>query len=134
MVMLGLAEWNAEIADCWKLVWNVEPAALMVPLTELALALVEAPEPGVVVVPLEVVVEPEEEHAARARAAATTPAVASCRLRRRCISGLLLTGSIGSSAATSSPECRSACKPWCPSTVCRRSQYLRANVKWTKGD
>jgi hypothetical protein len=86
-VMLGSTDLNAEIAPCWKLVWNVEPAALMVPLTELALGLVEAPEAGVVVVPLAVVEELEEEHAARARAAATTPAVASCRLRGRCISG-----------------------------------------------
>src|ERR1700733_3564146 len=90
--MLGSTVWNAEIADCWKLVWNVEPAALMVPLTELALGLVEAPELGVVL-PLEAVVElPEEEHAARDRAAATatTPAVASCRLRGRGISGFSL--------------------------------------------
>jgi hypothetical protein len=90
--MLGSTDLNAEIADCWKLVWNVEPAALMVPLTELALAVDEAPELGVVVVPLAVVEELEEEHAARDRAAATatTPAVASCRLRRRCISGYSL--------------------------------------------
>jgi hypothetical protein len=62
--------------------WNEEPAALIVPLPDAA---VEDPELGVVV-PLEVVVELDEEHAARAIAMTASPAVVTCRLRPRCIS------------------------------------------------
>jgi hypothetical protein len=78
---------NSEIADCWKLVWNVEPAALMVPLAVLELALDEA---LVVAEPVPLVeVEALEEHAARPRAVATTatPAVVTRCLRPSGISG-----------------------------------------------
>src|SRR5580704_16200380 len=85
--MLGSTALNAEMADCWKLVWNVEPAALMVPLAEL---LDEDPAAGVVLVPLEPDEELDEEHAARASATTAKPAVVSCLLRRRCISGYSL--------------------------------------------
>jgi len=57
----------------------------MVPDTLLVAGL-ELPEPGVVLLPLEVVVEPDDEHAARASATTATPAVVSCRLRPNGIS------------------------------------------------
>src|SRR5579863_9976845 len=97
--MFGLVDLNAEIADCWKLVWNVEPAALMVPLTLLALDEAAAVEE----LPLDAEDEPDEldeEHAARANAVATaaTPTVAMCCLRPSGISGTP-SGEFHSSAA-----------------------------------
>jgi hypothetical protein len=88
--MFGLTALNAEMADCWKLVWNVEPAALMVPLAVLVLALDEVPVAAEA--PLDVEDEEDEldeEHAARTRAAATadTPTVATRCLRPSGISG-----------------------------------------------
>jgi hypothetical protein len=80
------------MADCWKLVWKVEPAALIVPLAaaELAEALdagAEAAaddEPAAAAEELEE--ELDEEHAARASAAMTAPpATAACLLPRSCI-------------------------------------------------
>jgi hypothetical protein len=56
----------------------------MVPLTVL---LDEDPAAGVVLVPLEPDEELDEEQAARASATTAKPAVVSCLLRRRCISG-----------------------------------------------
>ena len=89
----GLTDLNAEIADCWKLVWNVEPAALMVPLAELdetppddALLLDVAPVDALLV-------DEDEEHAAPSR-----PAVYVDIAYR-----VLLMGFICSSAALSSP-------------------------------
>jgi hypothetical protein len=85
--MFGSTDLNAEIAVCWKLVWNVEPAALMVPLTVLVLdeALLDAE----LLVPVAAVEELDEEHAARPRAVATaaTPTVATRCLRPTGISG-----------------------------------------------
>src|ERR1700722_996661 len=87
MVTFGSTDLNAEMAVCWKLVWNVEPAALMVPLAVLVLAL---DEELLVEPPLAAVDdEPDEEHAARPRAVATaaTPTVATRCLRPNGISG-----------------------------------------------
>src|ERR1700689_4280483 len=66
---------KAEIAPCWKLVWNVEPAPLIVPLAGLAPA-----EAGA-----ELEDDDEDEHAARAMAAATAPLAATTCLPRNCI-------------------------------------------------
>jgi len=80
-----------EIAACWKLVWNVEPLALIVPLTgaELAVELAAGDddvEPAGVDEVDDVVDELEDEHAARAIAATTAPpATAACLLPRSCI-------------------------------------------------
>src|ERR1017187_263827 len=84
MVALGSTDLNAEIADCWKFVWKVEPAALMVPLAVLVLdeALLDAE------LPLAAEDELDEEQAARDSAVATTtaPIVVTCCLRPSCIS------------------------------------------------
>src|SRR5260370_37286041 len=80
---------KAEIASCWKVSWNVEPLALSVPLRaappdeEDAPPLDEEPAGGVGDVEL------AEGHADRPSAVAmtATPTVATCCLRRRCISG-----------------------------------------------
>ena len=78
---------KAEIAVCWKLVWNVEPAALMVPLAVLELLELLADDPLVLLVDAEDE-EPDEEHAPRDRVVATTiaPIAATCCLRPSCIS------------------------------------------------
>src|SRR5580704_13589397 len=94
--MLGLDDLNAEMAACWKFVWNVEPAALIVPLAEAAL--LDGALAGALPLPdgLELggVELDEEEHAARDSAIATRapPAATTCCLRRSCISGILLMG------------------------------------------
>jgi hypothetical protein len=90
--MPGWTDLNAEMAACWKVVWNVEPLALSVPLSA-ALLLDEDDE--LVVgdeLPVEEDEELDEEQAARVSAVATTatPAVAARCLRRRCISGFSL--------------------------------------------
>jgi hypothetical protein len=91
-VMLGLVDLKAEMAPCWKFVWNVEPAPLIVPLADEALA-------GVLAGALEEALEElagalagaelddddEDEHAARAMAAATAPLAATTCLPRNCI-------------------------------------------------
>jgi hypothetical protein len=91
-VMFGETDLNSEIADCWKLVWNVEPAALMVPLALLAEELLEDEPPDELLLPEEADDEPDEEQAARAIvvAMAATPKVATCLLRPCCISGYSL--------------------------------------------
>ena len=81
---------KAAMAPCWKLVWNVDPAPLIVPLAVEALVLVLADElaagdeldvaAGVVVLD-----EEDDEHAARAMAAATAPDAAATCLPRNCI-------------------------------------------------
>jgi hypothetical protein len=81
---------KVEIAPCWKLVWNVEPAPLIVPVADEALVLVLADElaagdeldvaAGVVELDDE-----DDEHAARAMAAATAPDAAATCLPRNCI-------------------------------------------------
>src|SRR5690348_17146048 len=79
------------MAPCWKFVWNVEPLALMVPLTAAALEVVAAgadvvEPPAGVEAGAEVDDVVDEEHAARAIAAATAPpATAACLLPRSCI-------------------------------------------------
>src|SRR6202040_2908072 len=77
---------KAEMADCWKTVWNVEPLPLSVPLTLELLAAA-----GALLLPVDALLLDdeleEEEHAARATAQTASPAVVTCRLRRRCISG-----------------------------------------------
>jgi hypothetical protein len=87
--MPGSTDLKAEMADSWKTVWRVEPLPFSVPL-RLVLLLADA-----VALPLLVDVlllddeldELDEEHAARATAKTASPAVVTCRLRRRCISG-----------------------------------------------
>ncbi len=77
---------KAAMADCWKTVWKVDPLPLSVPLTFELLAVA-----GALLVPVDALLllddELEEEHAARATAQTASPAVVTCRLRRRCISG-----------------------------------------------
>jgi hypothetical protein len=70
------------------LVWNVEPAALMVPLAVLVEALLDAELLPVAELPLDAEDELDEEHAARDRVAATTtaPTAEACCLRPTCIS------------------------------------------------
>ena len=83
--MPGSTDLKAAMADCWKTVWNVDPLPLSVPL-RLALLLADAVE----LLPAHVLLlddELDEEHAARATAQTASPAVVTCRLRRRCISG-----------------------------------------------
>jgi hypothetical protein len=76
------------MAACWKLVWNVEPLALSVPLTAAALeevlaAGVDAPDDAAAA---ELDDELDEEQAAMASAATTAPpATAACLLPRSCI-------------------------------------------------
>ena len=83
---------NPEIAACWKFVWNVEPAALMVPLTAAALdevpaAGLDAAEDAGVDAAGAVVLDVElDEHAAIARTAmAAPPAAMACLLPRSCM-------------------------------------------------
>jgi hypothetical protein len=77
------------MAACWKLVWNVEPLALIVPLTaaelEEELAAEDAAGEDAAADELDDD-ELDEEHAARASAATTAPpATAACLLPRSCI-------------------------------------------------
>src|ERR1700722_6263074 len=78
------------MAACWKLVWNVEPLALIVPLTaaelEEELAAEDAADDAGAAGAEELDDELDEEHAARASAATTAPpATAACLLPRSCI-------------------------------------------------
>ncbi len=86
-VMPESTDLKAAIADCWKTDWKVEPLPFSVPL-RLALLLAAA---GALVLPVDALLLDdeleEEEHAARATAQTASPAVVTCRLRRRCISG-----------------------------------------------
>jgi|SRR5580692_226448 hypothetical protein len=107
--MFGSTDLKAEIAVCWKLVWNVEPAALIVPLAVLVEALLDEDAPLLVVAPVDApLVDEDEEHAARATDVATTatPAITACFLPRLCISGTPFIGLNCSSAAMSSPDGR----------------------------
>jgi hypothetical protein len=77
-----------EMAACWKLVWNVEPLALIVPLTAAELEEELAAEDAAAGADAgaELDDELDEEHAARASAATTAPpATAACLLPRSCI-------------------------------------------------
>jgi hypothetical protein len=75
---------KAEMAACWNTVWNVEPLPFSVPLT----AALEEELPLLAAGLLDE--ELDEEHAARPIATTANPAVATCRLRRICISGYSL--------------------------------------------
>jgi hypothetical protein len=84
--MLGFDDLKAEIAPCWKLVWNVEPAPLIVPLAVAALAdVLAAGELAAAEAGAELEDDDEDEHAARAMAAATAPLAATTCLPRNCI-------------------------------------------------
>ena len=77
---------KAEIAPCWKLVWKVEPAPPIVPLAEAALAdVLAAGELAAAEDGAELEDDDEDEHAARAMAAATAPLAATTCLPRNCI-------------------------------------------------
>jgi hypothetical protein len=90
--MPGSTDLKAEMADSWKTVWKVDPLPFSVPL-RLALLLDDADALlDDVLVLLLVDDELDEEHAARATAQTASPAVVTCRLRRRCISGYSLQG------------------------------------------
>ena len=92
--MPGCTDLNPEIAACWKFVWNVEPAALMVPLA--AAALDEVPAAGVdapaeVAAGVDVLDVELDEHAAMASTAITAPpAATACLLPRSCMWGFSL--------------------------------------------
>src|SRR5215469_9948260 len=120
---------NAWMAACWKLSWNEDPLPLSVPLSLAELPppaepLPAEPPPPAALVPL-------EEHAPRASVNATTatPAVAACFLYR---SRIFCTPFPAAMSAAS--DGRSACKPWCASTVWPGRWYRRANGKWTERD
>jgi hypothetical protein len=114
--MPGWTDLNAEMAACWKAVWNVEPLALSVPLSAALLldeddALLAGDE-----VPVEEDGEElDEEQAARVSAVATTatPAVAARCLRRCGISGFSLWVLAISGRDRRPWTGRSACKRWC---------------------
>src|SRR5579871_6575392 len=82
---------KAAMADCWKTVWKVDPLPLSVPLR---LALLLAGAAALLLPPVDALLllddELEDEHAARATAQTASPAVVTCRLRRRCIFGYSL--------------------------------------------
>src|SRR5215472_13340558 len=118
---------NAWRAACWKLSWNEDPLPLSVPLrlAEPPPAVevpADEPPPGAEVVVL-------EEHAPSVSASATTatPAAATCCLYRSRIFSTPFPA-----AMSAASDGRSACKPWCASTVWPRRRYLRANGKWTE--
>src|SRR5579871_6232757 len=95
---------KAAMADCWKTVWKVDPLPLSVPLR---LALLLAGAAALLLPPVDALLllddELEDEHAARATAQTASPAVVTCRLRRRCISRYSLTGFIGDSGRSVQP-------------------------------
>ena len=87
---------NPEIAACWKFVWNVEPAALMVPLTAAELDAAEDAAPDAaaddpVAAGVDVLDDEFDEHAAMASTAmAAPPAARACLLPRSCMWGFSL--------------------------------------------
>src|SRR5579863_4103128 len=119
---------KAAMADCWKTVWKVDPLPLSVPLR---LALLLAAAGALLLLPAAALLllddELDDEHAARATAQTASPAVVTCRLRRRCISSTPYRVYRGFGPQRAA---RSSCKPWCASTVCRRRRYWRVNVIW----
>jgi hypothetical protein len=82
--MFGWTDLKAAMASCWKVSWNVDPLALSVPLRleppDEALLLLDAEPPDEELLP-------DEEHAPRVSASATTetPAAVTCCLYRSCI-------------------------------------------------
>jgi hypothetical protein len=93
---------KAEMAASWKTVWKVEPLPFSVPL-RLELLLADAVALLLVVDVLLLEGELDEEHAARATAKTASPAVVTCRLRRRCISGTPYKGLSGLWGHTEQP-------------------------------
>ena len=92
----GCTDLNPEIAACWKFVWNVEPAALMVPVTAAELdaaedaaedAAVEAAEDAA---GADVLDDELDEHAAMASTAMAAPPAATACLPRSCMWGFSL--------------------------------------------
>jgi hypothetical protein len=84
--MPGCTDLKPEMAACWKLVWNVEPLALIVPLPDAAALDAAGDDDPVDAGVDELDDELDEEQAARARAAMTAPpATAACLLPRSCI-------------------------------------------------
>ena len=76
---------NSTRADCWKLVWKVDPAPLRVPLPATADDEPDAAgaDPEAATDELD---ELDDEHAARASAAITAPpAATACLLPRSCM-------------------------------------------------
>ena len=88
-VMPESTDLKAAMAPCWKLVWNVDPAPEIVPVTEEVLVLVVAdglaPADVGDVAADDDELDEEDEHAARAMAAATAPLAATTCLPRSCI-------------------------------------------------
>ena len=86
------------------MVWNVDPLPLSVPVS-LAPLLDDALDDAVLPVDALLLLDEDEEHAARDRAVATTatPTVVTCCLRRNAIFGYSFMGFTCSSAAMSSP-------------------------------
>ena len=87
---------KAEIAPCCKLVWKVDPAPEIVPLTDEVLALELALALGLELAAAaagelddaagaDELDDEDDEHAARAMAAATAPLAAATCLPRNCI-------------------------------------------------
>ena len=85
----GCTDLNPEIAACWKFVWNVEPAALMVPVT--AAELDAAEDAAEDAAGADVLDDELDEHAAIASTAmAAPPAATACLLPRSCMWGFSL--------------------------------------------
>ncbi len=77
------------MAACWKLVWNVDPLALIVPLAAAADEDEDDPAPVLGLVALEDEDELDEEHAASSAIAMTAPpAVTTCFLPRSCMTNI----------------------------------------------
>jgi hypothetical protein len=120
------------IASCWKVVWNVDPLALSVPL-RLAELLDEPPAGAEEPEPLlgeELLLD--EEHAPRISAKATAEApAAACFLYRSCI---FSTPQFSFPAAMSAAsDGRSSGKTVCARPVWPRWRYLRGNGIWIRG-
>jgi len=120
---------NAWMAACWKLSWNEDPLPFSVPLR------LEEPPPDVAVPLLvepplgaELLLDEEQAPSVNANATTATPAAAACFLY---LSRISCTPFPAATSAAS--DGRSACKPWCASTVWPGRRYLRANGKWTEG-
>jgi hypothetical protein len=81
--MFGWTDLKAAMASCWKVSWNVDPLPLRVPLR------LEPPddEDALPLEPAGGELLPDEEHAPRVSASATTetPAAVTCCLYRSCI-------------------------------------------------
>jgi hypothetical protein len=91
------------MASCWKVSWNVDPLPFSVPLR-----LEEPPDEALLdAEPPDEELLPDEEHAPRVSASATTetPAAVTCCLYRSCISSTPFPA-----AMSAASDGRSACK------------------------